>query len=147
MATHQTMHPLPRPAFATTLTATTNDMQPSTSYLVYKTTNPATVARHSMIVQPALHNASKPAGRFAKRPVHSLVQLLLDHVQCCTYTLRHTLTLDGEPAMRSGLGTLVCETKKIKRDRKSTRLNSSPRRNLVCRLLLEKKNKLTYTDY
>ena len=75
--THQTVHPLPRPARATSLAAATNDMQPQTSYLVHETTDPVTVARNGMIIQPALHNTSQPAGRFAKWPVHAFSQLLL----------------------------------------------------------------------
>src|SRR3546814_9579063 len=47
---------------------------------------------------------------------------------------RHTLSLWGP-------GTRAAQTGDAP-DRKSTRLNSSPNAHLVCRLLLEKKNKL-----
>ncbi len=72
MTPHKAVHPSPRPATATSLTAAAKHLEPKTSYLVHETTDPVAVARHGMIVQPALDNSSQPAARFAKRTVHSL---------------------------------------------------------------------------
>ena len=115
MAAHQSVQPLPGPTRATALAAAAQDRQPRTSHLVHETANPVTIARHGMIIQPALYNASKPAGRFAKRPVPALSQLLLDRLQRCTQTLRHTVTLDGARPCRPGLAALVSEAQRCKK--------------------------------
>lgn len=126
MTSRHTAHPLPRPTRATALAAATQGRQPQTSHLVHETADPVTVARHSMIIQPALHNTSKPAGRFANGPVHAFTQLLLDRLQRCSYTLRHTVTMDRKPTVRSRRGTLVSETKKIERFRSALATLGSP---------------------
>ena len=41
----EALHPCPRPAWATSLTAAANYFEPQTRYLVYKTTDAVTVAR------------------------------------------------------------------------------------------------------
>ena len=111
----QTLHPFPCPARPTTLAAAADHLEPQTSYLVHKTTDAVTVARHGVIIQPALNNASKPAARFTKWRVHPLSQLILDRSPGCTHTFRHTMTMDREPALRSRPGTLVGEALKVKR--------------------------------
>ena len=75
MASTKTSHPSPRPATATSLTTAAEYFQPETSHLVHEAADAVTVAGDGMIIQPALHNASQPTGRFAKWPMHSLSQL------------------------------------------------------------------------
>src|SRR3712207_8634729 len=66
-------------------------------------------------------------------------------------TPTHPLTTDDKSAMELVLRTyqptlMVTGPRRLPQDRKSTRLNSSHRQYLVCRLLLEKKkNKMTKT--
>ena len=115
MTPHEALHPCPRPAIATSLTAATNHFEPQTSYLVDETGDAVTVARDGMIVQPSTHNASQPSGRFTKWPVHSLSQFRFDRLQCRTHALGHGVAMNGEPALLSCLGTLVREAKKVKR--------------------------------
>src|SRR2546430_1145401 len=53
----------------------------------------------------------------------------------------------GQGPKTGEYGVDAFRTTTKRRDRKSTRLNSSPQSNLVCRLLLEKKNNdLAYTE-
>src|SRR5690554_7669379 len=49
-----------------------------------------------------------------------------------------------DPGVIRAFNDLQNDILKVSQDRKSTRLNSSPRPHLVCRLLLEKKNNNTY---
>ena len=58
MLSCETLHTVPGPAFATSLTASTKHEEPQTSYLVDEATNPMTVAGHSVIIQPTLHNST-----------------------------------------------------------------------------------------
>ncbi len=74
------LHPSPRPATANKLTAAADYFQPKTSHLVHETADAASVAGDGMVIQPALHNASQPAGRLAKWPVHSLSQFRFDRM-------------------------------------------------------------------
>ena len=110
MASRKTLHPSPRPATATTLTAAADYFQPKTSHLVHEAADAVNVARDGMIIQPALYNASQPASRFVKWPVHSLSQFSFDRLQGRAYAFRHGVTMDGEPALLSRPGTLVSET-------------------------------------
>jgi hypothetical protein len=88
-------------------------MEPKTSYLVHETTNAVTVARDGMIVQPALHNAPQPTGRFAKWPVHAFTQFCFDRLERGTHAFGHRMPMDREPAVLSRLATLVREAKEI----------------------------------
>ena len=58
MTPAKALHPRPRPATATLLTAAADYAYPKTSYLVNKAANAATVARDGVIIQPTLYNAS-----------------------------------------------------------------------------------------
>ncbi len=78
MNPRETLHSLPGPPTATTLTATPKYSKPVSSYLVDKTADAVTVARDGVIIQPAPHHPPQPATRFAHRPVHSLSQISLD---------------------------------------------------------------------
>ncbi len=78
MKPRNTLHSLPRPPMATTLTATAKYGQPVASYLVNETADAVTVARDGVIIQPALYDTPQPTPRFAYRPVHSLSQFRLD---------------------------------------------------------------------
>ena len=49
------------------MTATSNHVQPQTGHLIDETTDPVTVARDGVKIQPTLNNASQPSSRFAKR--------------------------------------------------------------------------------
>ena len=115
MLTCKTLHPIPRPTFATALTATTEHVKPQTSYLVNETTNPVAVAWDGVIVQPALDNTTQPASRFTYGTVHSLSQFFFDRLQSRTHTLRNTVAIDRKPAMCSSLAAPMGEAKKIKR--------------------------------
>lgn len=126
IAAGQTLHAIPRPTRATALTAPSNGIEPMTSHLIDEATDRVTIARHGMIIQPALYNTSKPLGRFHYWPMHSLVKLLLDCLERCSQTLGNAVTLDGEPTVRSRLGTLVCEAKKIERFRSALPTRFSP---------------------
>ena len=117
MASGETLHPSPRPATATTLTAAADYFQPKTSHLVHEAADAVTVARDGMIIQPTLDNTSQPTGRLAKWPVHSLSQFSFDRLQGRADAFRHGVAMDGEPAALASLGTLVREAKKIKRFR------------------------------
>ena len=61
---------------ATSLAAASKHLEPETSDLVDETVDAVAVAGDGMIIQPALYNLPQPSARFAKRPVHSLAQLL-----------------------------------------------------------------------
>ncbi len=76
----ETLHSLPGPTTATVLTAAAKCGQPMASDLVYETAEAVTVARHGVIIQPALYNTPQPATRFAKWPVHSLSQFYFDRL-------------------------------------------------------------------
>ena len=78
MKPRKTLHSLPDPTTATTLTAAAKHGKPVSSYLVKETADAVAVARDGVIVQPALHYAPQPTARFAHRPVHSLSQFRLD---------------------------------------------------------------------
>ena len=113
MTSHKTLHPSPRPTTATSLAAAAKHVEPKTSYLVHETTNAVTVARDGMIVQPALHNAPQPTGRFAKWPVHAFTQFCFDRLERGTHAFGHRMPMDREPAVLSRLATLVREAKEI----------------------------------
>ena len=74
----QTLHSLPGPPTATTLTAAAKHEKPVASDLVIETADAVAVAGDGVIIQPAPHNAPQPTTRFAHRPVHSLSQISLD---------------------------------------------------------------------
>ena len=78
MQTDKPMHSFPCPRAATTLTPPTDHRQPEPCGLVNEATQAMTVARDGVIVQPALHNTSQPAARFAERTMHTFSQLLFD---------------------------------------------------------------------
>jgi hypothetical protein len=99
------------------LTAATKYATPETSDLVNETPDPATVARHGVVVQPALHDASQPSARFAQRSVHPFSQFRFDRLQCCPNTFRNTVAMDREPTLFSCLAAPMGETKKVKRVR------------------------------
>src|SRR2546430_3027334 len=61
-----------------------------------------------------------------------------------TLSLHDALPIYPDDASWRGADTLSLWPPHRRRDRKSTRLNSSPQSNLVCRLLLEKKNAQEY---
>ena len=89
MTSRKTLHPSPRPATTTKLTAAADYPQPETSYLVHEAADAVTVARDGMIIQPTLDNASQPASRFAKWAVHSLSQFRFDRLQGRTHAFCH----------------------------------------------------------
>ncbi len=68
----ETLHPFPGPSFGSSLATAANHAKPQACDLVHETADVVTVARDGMVVQPALHNASKPSSRVAKGMVHSL---------------------------------------------------------------------------
>ena len=113
MMPRETLHSLPSPTTATTLTATTYQRQPVTSYLVDETADAVTVARHGVIVQPALHNTPQPTTRFAHWSMLSLSQFRFDLPQFGTHAFGHRMPMNREPALLASLGTLVRETKEI----------------------------------
>jgi hypothetical protein len=101
-------------------------VEPQTSNLVYELADAVTIAWDGMIVHPAPHNTPQPSGRFAEWPVHSLPQFLFDRLQCCTYSLRHGMAMDGEPTMLLRPGTYMCESQKVKRLRSALAALFSP---------------------
>ena len=64
----EALHPLPGPTLATSLTAAAEHVEPLTSDLVDETSDAVAVAGDGVVIQPALHNTSQPAGRLAQRP-------------------------------------------------------------------------------
>jgi len=78
MTHRKAMHTFPRPLLATTVTTTPKCSKPEPSCLADETVDAVDVARDSVIIHPALHNAPQPTARFAHRPVHSLSQISLD---------------------------------------------------------------------
>jgi len=66
-----------------------------------------------MVVQPALHNASQPLGRFAKRTVYALSQFSFDRLWSRSHAFRHRMTMDSKPAMLPCSGTLVRRAQEV----------------------------------
>jgi len=126
MTPGKTLHPIPRPTTATSLTAAAEHVEPKTSDLVYKTANAVTVARDGVIIQPALHNTPQPTGRFAKWPVHSLTQFSFDRLECGTHAFGHRMSMDREPTLLASLGTLVREAKKVESFRPTLAASFTP---------------------
>src|SRR3712207_8009831 len=73
---------------------------------------------------------------------HDLLDLVgqIDALETVVGAHSHLDTGDGERSARGNQGNGRNGHRTSLGDRKSTRLNSSPRQYLVCRLLLEKKN-------
>ena len=94
MQTDKPMHSVPCPLAATTLTPSADYRQPKPSDLIDETIQAVTVARNGMIVQPALHNTSQPAPRFADRMMHTFPQLLFDLLERRTHTFGDRVTMD-----------------------------------------------------
>ena len=113
MFPHKAAHPFPRPATATALTPTTNQPQPNTAHLVHETTNPPTVARHGVVIQPTLHDAFEPASRLAQRAMHSLPKFRLNRLQRRTHTFRYRVAMDREPTVLLRFLAHMREAKKI----------------------------------
>ncbi len=68
-----------------------------------------------VIIQPPLYNPSQPSSRFADRPVHPSAEFRFNLVECCSHAFARTIAMDGKPAVCSGLGTHMCETKETER--------------------------------
>ena len=67
VASREAAHPFPFPAAAATLAATPKRLQPEAEDVLVKAVDAMRVARHSVIVQPALDHASQPPSRFTHR--------------------------------------------------------------------------------
>jgi len=72
MDARKALHSFPRPTTVTSLTAAPKRPTPETSDCGRETVDAVAVARHGMIIEPALQNAPQPATRFAHWPMHSL---------------------------------------------------------------------------
>ena len=126
MPSDKTLHPFPIPAATTSLTATAEHGKPMTSDLVDESTDAIAVARHGVIIQPALHNTSQPAAGFAEGPVLSRSQLRLDRLKSRTHASGHRVPMDREPTILSRLRALVREAKKVKSPGPALAVSFSP---------------------
>ena len=114
MLASKSLHPLPSPASTATLAAAADYGKPQLGDFIHEAAEVSAVARDSMVIQPALNNTPQPATSFAKRSVHTPLELRLDLCEFGTHSLRNRVTVNRKPTMRLRLGTQVCEPQKIK---------------------------------
>ena len=113
MSPCKALHPCPSPISSASLAASAYRAQPSTSYLVYETSDTYVVIWNGMIVQPPLHYFSQPLGCFNQWTMHLIAQLRFDDLKRGAHTFAHRMSMDCEPTILPSFGTLLSEAKKI----------------------------------